>query len=66
MVNISKEDAEFLAGFIDQWLPVCGEKTAERARAVKERLTSAASINQERGSELATPDSEDDEWARSL
>lgn len=49
MLSISKEDAEFLAGFIDQWLPVCGEKTAERARAVRECLTSAASINQERG-----------------
>lgn len=39
MIAITKEDAEFLAGFIDQWLPVCGEKTAERARAVKECLT---------------------------
>lgn len=39
MLSISKEDAEFLAGFIDQWLPVCGEKTAERARTVKEYLT---------------------------
>lgn len=39
MLSISKEDAEFLAGFIDQWLPVCGEKTAERARAVRECLT---------------------------
>lgn len=42
MVNISKEDAESLAGFIDQWLPVCGEKTAERACVVKECLTTGA------------------------
>lgn len=39
MIAITKEDAEFLVGFIDQWLPVCGEKTAERARTVKECLT---------------------------
>lgn len=39
MITITKEDAEFLSRFIDQWLPVCGEKTADRARAVKECLT---------------------------
>lgn len=49
MITITKEDAEFLAGFIDQWLPICGEKTAERARAVKTKLQAFVAMSDLRG-----------------